>query len=65
MVVNGLGTAEDLILSKLYWLKDSRSEMQFRDIRTLIENLPMLDWTYLQNWSQDLGILSLLEEVRP
>jgi len=58
-------SAEDLILSKLYWLKDSRSELQFKDIRTLIENLPLLDWTYLQNWSQDLGILSLLEEVRP
>ena len=29
---------EDLILSKLEWAKDSHSELQFRDIRNLIES---------------------------
>lgn len=29
---------EDLIISKLQWAKDSHSEMQFRDIRSLIES---------------------------
>lgn len=29
---------EDLILSKLAWAKDSHSELQFRDIRNLIES---------------------------
>jgi hypothetical protein len=29
---------EDLILSKLNWAKDSHSEMQFRDIRNLLES---------------------------
>ena len=30
-------TKNDLILSKLRWAKDSHSEVQFRDIRTLTE----------------------------
>ncbi|MCP4696191.1 MAG: hypothetical protein GY862_04995 [Gammaproteobacteria bacterium] len=58
-------SAEDLLLSKLYWLKDSRSEMQFKDIRNLIDAVPVLDWAYLRHWAEELGILSLLEEVRP
>ena len=29
---------EDLIMSKLRWAKDSHSEMQFRDVRNLIES---------------------------
>lgn len=55
---------EDLLLSKLDWLKDSRSEMQFRDVRNLIDAVPQLDWAYLRHWADQLGILSLLEEAR-
>ena len=58
-------SAEDLLLSKLYWLKDSRSEMQFKDIHNLISAGPLLDWAYLRYWADQLGILSLLEEVQP
>jgi len=58
-------SAEDLLLSKLYWLKDSRSEMQFKDIHNLISAGSLLDWAYLRYWADQLGILSLLEEVRP
>ncbi len=57
-------SAEDLLLSKLDWLKDSRSEMQFRDVRNLVDMAPQLDWAYLRHWADQLGILSLLEEVR-
>lgn len=56
-------SAEDLVLSKLYWLKDSRSEMQFKDIANLIAGVPDLDWTYLRHWAQALEISALLEEV--
>ena len=58
-------SAEDLLLSKLYWLKDSRSEMQFKDIHNLISAGPILDWAYLRYWADQLGILSLLEEIQP
>ena len=52
------------MLSKLDWLKESRSEMQFKDVRNLIDSVPQLDWAYLCHWAERLGILSLLEEAR-
>lgn len=57
-------SAEDLLLSKLHWLKDSRSEMQFKDIRSLIDAVPQLNWVYLQHWAEQLDILALLDEVQ-
>ena len=57
-------SAEDLLLSKLHWLKDSRSEMQLRDVHNLIDSVLQLDWAYLRHWADQLGILSLLEEAR-
>jgi hypothetical protein len=42
---------EDLILSKLLWAKDSRSELQLGDVRQLITAQPSLDWPYLDRWA--------------
>ena len=53
---------EDLILSKLDWARDSRSELQLRDVRHLLEGA--LDRVYLQRWAAHLELESLLEEVR-
>ena len=39
---------EDLILSKLVWANDSGSEMQLRDVRTLIAGLR--SWASPPNW---------------
>lgn len=58
-------TPEDLILSKLYWAKDSRSEMQLGDVRNLIAFGADLDWAYIERWAEDLGVADLLREVRP
>lgn len=52
---------EDLILSKLYWARDSKSELQFRDIRNLLT--ADCDMTYLNSRGQDLGVKELLIEV--
>jgi hypothetical protein len=52
---------EDLILSKLYWAKDSRSEMQLRDVRNLVAG--DCDEDYLQTRAAALGISPLLKEV--
>ncbi len=60
-----LVTAEDLLLSKLHWAKDSRSEVQLRDVRNLIASVPRLDWSYLDRWAPDLTVEALLAEVRP
>ena len=55
---------EDLVLSKLAWAKDSRSELQFRDVRSIIALQPSLDWSYMNRWAQRLTVATLLAEVR-
>lgn len=53
---------EDLILSKLVWALPSRSELQLRDVRTLLA-LPGLDREYLFRWAEDLGVADLLRQA--
>jgi hypothetical protein len=55
---------EDLILSKLDWARESRSEVQLRDVRNLVAMVPDLDWTYVRHWADVLAISDLLAEVR-
>ena len=54
---------EDLILSKLYWARDSKSEMQLRDVKNLLT--PECDMPYLDSRAEDLGVKALLLEVLP
>ena len=54
---------EDLILSKLEWAKDSKSEVQLRDVRNLLESVKKLDRRYLGRWAKQLGVDSLYREV--
>lgn len=55
---------EDLILSKLFWAKDSHSEFQMRDVRNLLTSVRGLDDEYLARWARELGVLALLAEAR-
>ena len=55
---------EDLILSKRAWAKTSRSEMQLRDVRQLLDAVETLDWAYLDHWAESLTVTDLLREVR-
>ena len=59
-----LVTAEDLLLSKLAWAADSRSEIQLQDVRNLISAVVHLDWTYIERWATALTLDELLREVR-
>jgi len=52
---------EDLILSKLFWAKDSHSELQLRDVKNLIST--GCDRTYIEHWTAELGLSSLWEEI--
>lgn len=52
---------EDLILSKLYWAKESKSEMQLRDVQNLLG--PGCDMDYLESRAQILGVADLLAQV--
>ncbi len=56
-------SAEDLILSKLNWAKESMSEMQLRDvgnIKGLVENL---DGDYIEQWIERLGLQEIYKKV--
>lgn len=55
---------EDLILSKLEWAKESRSEVQLADVRNLLNSVRGLDRRYLGRWAKTLGIELLYREVR-
>jgi hypothetical protein len=52
---------EDLILSKLIWAREANSELQKRDVRTLLDD--SVDWPYLREWAAKLGVNDILEEV--
>ena len=56
-------TPEDTILSKLLWARESLSERQFRDIRGILRTRSDLDWQYLRQWAQRLGVAELLERT--
>lgn len=55
---------EDLVLSKLCWRRESRSELQLKDIEQLLQSQPALDWPYLRQWAAELGVLADLEPLR-
>jgi hypothetical protein len=52
---------EDLILSKLFWARESRSELQLRDVRNLVST--GCDRAYIQHWTDELGVASLWQEI--
>jgi len=54
-----IASPEDLVISKLYWAKDSLSEMQIRDVRSMIKTVPDMDTEYIEKWVARLG----LEEI--
>lgn len=54
---------EDLILSKLFWAKDTLSEMQIRDVRNLMKTVPDLDIKYIENWIKELELESIYGKV--
>ncbi|MFO7891606.1 MAG: DUF6036 family nucleotidyltransferase [bacterium] len=56
-----LVSKEDLIISKLIWGKDSRSELQKRDILNLIST--GFDQKYLNSWITRLGLKTYYEEI--
>ena len=55
---------EDLIISKLDWARDTRSEVQLGDVRNLLASVPDLDRTYFDQWVTVLGLGEVLEAAR-
>ncbi len=54
---------EDLVISKLDWARDTRSEVQLADARNLLRSVPDLDRAYLERWTTRLGLAALYREV--
>ena len=57
-------SAEDLVLAKLLWAKDSHSEMQIKDVRNLLKTVKSLDIAYIEKWSVELGLENLFKEIK-
>ena len=55
-----IASKEDLIISKLFWAKDSHSEVQLGDVRNLLGT--GYDADYLRRWTRELGLDTLLEQ---
>ena len=56
-------TVEDLILAKLEW-SEGTSELQLRDVRSILRLVDDLDWAYLEQYAGALGIRDRLESIR-
>jgi hypothetical protein len=52
---------EDLIISKLLWSKESRSDFQVNDIKNLLKE--KVDLKYLEEWIDRLDIKSYYREI--
>src|SRR6266404_990331 len=55
-----LVSKEDLIISKLYWARESHSELQLRDVKNLLAS--GYDVEYLERWTRRLQLSPLLQE---
>jgi len=52
---------EDLILSKMFWAKDTNSELQHRDIENLVLS-GNIDRQYIVQWAKELGLDKVWEK---
>lgn len=52
---------EDLILSKLNWAKETKSETQLRDVASILRN--GYDKDYVEDWANRLRVVELLNEA--
>lgn len=56
---------EDIVLMKLVWRKDSRSEKQWQNALSVVRTqFHQLDWKYLHTWADRLDVLTDLETLR-
>ena len=58
-----IASKEDLIISKLWWAKDSHSELQLRDVKNLAAT--GCDTGYIEGWTHELGLLNLWLQCKP
>ena len=54
---------EDLILSKLWWAKDSFSEMQMADIKNLLDSSDDIDNIYIEKWIDEMNLKDIYRKI--
>lgn len=57
-----IASKEDLVISKLWWAKDSHSELQLRDVKNLAST--GCDAVYVEHWTRELGLHNLWLECQ-
>lgn len=57
-------SAEDLILAKLLWAKDSHSQMQLRDVQNLLKTFSPIDLVYINFWVSKLQLEDVYHEAQ-
>ncbi|MBF0104783.1 MAG: hypothetical protein HQM16_05600 [Deltaproteobacteria bacterium] len=62
-VIISIATAEDLILVKLDWAKESISEMQLKDVSNIKKMAEHINYTYLNNWIDKLGLQEVYKKI--
>lgn len=56
---------EDIILMKLEWRKETRSQRQYEDALGVVRtHTAALDWSYLKRWAHDLGVADDLNTLQ-
>ncbi len=54
---------EDLILSKLFWAKESLSELQIKDVKNILKTVLNLDVGYIRKWVKELELEEIYKKV--
>lgn len=58
-------TAEDVILMKLLWRKDTRSSKQWENALSVVRvQGARMDWRYLHDWAERLGLSDDLDRLK-
>lgn len=55
---------EDLIISKLFWAKDSFSDTQLKDVKNLLSSINNLDEQYIIDWVSRLELSDIYAKVK-
>ena len=59
-----VATAEDTILSKLSWARESGSERQLNDVAGIVAACgDALDRSYVDRWADELGLMDLWQRI--
>ena len=57
-------SAEDLILSKLLWHRESESSKQLQDVESIVKIQKKLDWKYLRKWAKIQSTFEILNSLK-